>query len=147
MLRNIATTALLCSSSLITTACVTDDVRGILVGGFSDTEPTVIPIVIPAPQDGEYHIHYGFTQEGRVCLLTGEIPTDRIAFFEPCEGLRGTGRISCNDGRMLNLRWVLTSCQGGYGRSDAHADSSFYFGFGESEEHARDQLSKARHED
>lgn len=144
MLRSILTTALLCSS---TTACVTEDVRGVLVGGFSDTEPIVTSIVIPASQDGEYHIHYGFRQEGSVCLLTGEIPTDRIPLFQPCEGLRGTGRISCNDGRTQNLQWVLTSCKGGYGRSEERASSIFHFGFGDSEEHAREQMNEALHED
>jgi len=147
MLKKIVTNTLILSSSLIATGCVTEDARGVLVGGFSAAMPTVTSIAIPASQDGEYHFHYGFRQEDSVCLLTGEIPTPRIPFFEPCDGLRGTGRVSCNDGRTLNLQWLLTSCQGGYGRSDEGAESGFFFGFGGSEEMARDQLRKARHED
>lgn len=147
ILRKVVTTALILSSSLIATACVTENVRGVLVGGFSDTEPVVTSIVIPASQDGEYDFHYGFRYQNSVCLLTGEIPTPMIPFIEPCDGLRGTGRVSCNDGRRLTLQWALTSCQGGYGRSDEGAESGFFFGFGSSEELARDQLRKARHED
>jgi hypothetical protein len=144
MLKNIV---LIFSSSLITAACVSEDVRGVLVGGFSDADPIVTAIVIPASQDGEYHLHYGFRQEDRVCLLSGELPTASIPYFQSCAGLRGTGKISCNDGRALNLKWVLDSCQSGYGRSDGRADSRFTFGFGDSEERGRDQLEKARRED
>jgi len=147
MLKSVMTTALVCSSSLFTTACSTEVVRGVLVGNFIDEEPMVTSIVIPASSDGEYHMHFGLLQDKRVCLLTGEIPTATISFFQACEGLSGPAKISCNDGRSLNLRWSLSSCRGGYGRSDERADSRFFFGFGDSEERARDQLDKARQED
>ena len=147
MLKNVMTTALICSSSLIVTACSTEDVRGVLVGNFIDEETMVTSIVIPASRGGEYHMHFGLLQDKRVCLLSGDIPTAPLSFFQPCEGLSGPAKISCNDGRSLNLRWFLTSCQGGYGRSDERADSRFFFGFGDSEERARDQLDKARQAD
>ncbi len=106
----------------------------------------VTAIVIPPPENGEYRMHYALHHGDGVCLLTGQIADENTLFFSACEGVSGTGKISCNDGRALNLQWSLTSCRGGYGRSIEHAGPSFFFGFEQDEEKAFDQLKKAQQE-
>ena len=144
MLSKLVTTALIASSSLITTGCRTDDVQGVLAGAFANEAPIVNSIVIPASATGEYYMHHALLHDESVCLLTGQIALPAIPFFYSCKGLSGTGRISCNDGRALDVDWSLTSCQGGYGRSKESGGSRFYFGFGDNEARALDQLKKAR---
>lgn len=146
MVKNIITTALIFSSSLITTACRTDSVQGVLVGRFADEEPMVSAIAIPPAEHGDYRMHYALHQGDGVCLLTGRISDENVFFFSGCEGVSGIGKISCNDGRALDLQWTLTSCQGGYGRSIAHAGPAFFFGFEQNEQKARGQLEKAQQE-
>lgn len=146
MVKNIITTALIFSSSLITTACRTESVQGVLVGRFADEEPMVTEIVIPPAEDGEFRMHYALHQGDGVCLLTGRISDESVFFFGGCEDVSGIGRISCNDGRALDLQWTLTSCQGGYGRSIEHAGPGFFFGFEQDEEKARGQLEMAQQE-
>ena len=92
-------------------------------------------------------MYFGIHQDGRVCLVTGKVPATTIPLLQSCEGLSGSGRISCNDGQVLTLKWSLTSCHGGYGRSSERTDSRFFFGFADSEAQAFEQLSKACHED
>jgi hypothetical protein len=140
MLKGILISALICSSALITTACRTGATQGVLVGGFADEELMVATIVIPLPEKGEYRIHFALHHGDRACLLTGRVFEKTGLFFDSCDGLSGTGKISCNDGRVQNLRWSMPSCRGGSGRSIEPASPDFFFGFGLDEDSARMQL-------
>ena len=101
------------------------------------------PIVIPQPEGGEYQMYIPLHQGEGLCVLAGVIPEDDFAFFGRCENLSGTGSISCNNGRSAQVRWTLTSCQGGHGRSVGNFGPNFFFGFDQDKEKAIEQLRKA----
>lgn len=145
MLPHRTTTALILTS-LLATACRTDPVQGVLVAGFVDEEPSVRTVVIPASEDGELQLHYVLEGNDRICVMTGEVPLRNLFLHSRCDGVTGTGKLSCNDGRSLNLEWTLTSCNGGYGRSMEFAGPTFFFGFDANEEKARQQMKKAQAE-
>lgn len=143
MLKRFITTALICSSSLITSACRTADARAVLVGRFAEEELMVATIVIPQPEGGEYQMYIPLRQDQELCVLTGIIPEDDFPFFGRCENLSGTGSISCNNGRSRQVRWLLTSCQSGHGRSIGSFSPDFFFGFSSDKEKAIEQLKWA----
>lgn len=143
MLKSLITTTLICSSSMITTACRTTDTRAVLVGQFADEELMVTPIVIPQPAGGEYQLYIALRQGDGLCVLSGAIPEDDALFFGHCENLSGAGNISCNNGRSAQVQWTLTSCQGGHGRSIRKYGPDFFFGFDQDKEKAIEQLRKA----
>ena len=144
MLKSVLMTSLIVSSSLITAACRTEAVRGVLVGGFVDEEPMSTTVVIPGADGSNFPIYFELRQGDTICLLTGEIRHGIVPLFAICEGSQGSGNIWCNDGRTRNLQWSLSSCQGGYGYSNNRVGPRFFFGFEQTEEKARDQLMAAR---
>lgn len=145
MLKNVLTTAVICASSLLISACRSGNTPAVLVAGFGDEEPTITTITIPPSEWGEYSLRVPVPHGDRVCLLTGRIPEKKIMFlFDACEGVSGTGKISCNDGRAEDVQWSMASCRGGYGRSMRTASPGFFFGFGPDEEYAFNQLRTAR---
>lgn len=143
MLKSLITTTLICSSSLITTACRTAGAHAVLAGQFADEELVVTPIVIPPPEGGEYQMYISLRQGEGLCVLAGAIPEDDALFFSRCDNLSGTGRISCNNGRSAQVRWALTSCQSGHGRSIGKFGPDFFFGFDQDKEKAIEQLREA----
>lgn len=145
MLKRVMIAALLVACSWITAACRTEAIHGVLVGGFVDEEPMSTTVLIHPSDEGAFPLHFELRQGDTICLLTGEIGPGIVPFFEICEGSKGSGNISCNDGRSANLQWSLSSCQGGNGRSVDDSDSRFLFGFEQTEEKAWDQLMAARH--
>ena len=145
MLKRLLTTALVCSSPLLISACRSDNTPAVLVAGFGDEEPTLTTIAIPPSEWGEYSLRFPVYHGDRVCLLTGQIPEKKIMYlFDACEGVSGTGKISCNDGRAEDVQWSMASCIGGYGRTIGSASPGFFFGFGATEEYALNQLRTAR---
>lgn len=146
MLKNMITTALICSTPLLTTACRTEGARAVLVGRFTGEEPMITSIAIPQPERGEYAMHFALHQGETLCVLAGSIPEDNVPFFERCEGLSGRGSISCNNGRFSDVTWTLTSCHGGYGRSVGSLGPGFSFGFDQDKEKAIEQLRVEEHD-
>ena len=145
MLKNVLTTALVCSSSLLIGACRNEQTSAMLAAGFGDEEPQIAAVTLPPAEWGEYSMQFPLLRNDRVCLLTGRIPDKKIMIlFDACEGISGTGKISCNDGRVLDVQWSMTSCRAGYGRSIGSASPAFLFGFGPTEENALSQLKAAR---
>ena len=145
MLKNVLTTALICSSSLLISACRSGNTPAVLIAGFADEEPTLTTITIPPSEWGEYSLRFPVQHGDRVCLLTGRIPEKKfMLLFDSCAGVSGTGKISCNDGRVEDVQWSMASCIGGYGRSTDPASPGFFFGFGATEAYALNQLKTAR---
>ena len=145
MLKNFLTTALVCSSSLLISACRSDYTPAVLVTEFADEPPSLTTVTLPPAEWGEYSMRFPLLYEDRVCLLTGRIPEIKIMLlFNACEGISGTGKISCNDGRVQDVEWSMASCRAGYGRSVGAASPGFFFGFGLTEENALGQLKAAR---
>ena len=136
-------TVLICSFSLLTAACRTEETHAILVGRFADEETMLASIVIPALEDGEYPMYFALAQGETLCVLAGSIPDDNALFFKRCEGLSGKGSISCNNGRSSDVSWTLSSCHGGHGRSIGNLGPGFSFGFEQDKEKAVRQLRKA----
>jgi len=147
LLRNCTTTALIISS-VLAAGCRTDEAtHAYLAVAFEDGEQLTRPIIVPPPEDGEYRLYYALETKDKICVLRGQIPDEGIFFLYPlCESRTGTGMLSCNNGDSLNLQWVMTSCQGGHGRSVEFSGSSFHFGFESTEEGALAQLRKAQTE-
>ena len=145
MLKKLLTTALVCSSPLLISACRSGNTPAVLVAGFGDEEPTLTTITIPPSEWGEYSLRFPVYHGDRVCLLTGRIPEKKIMLlFDACEGVSGTGKISCNDGHAEEVQWSMASCIGGHGRAIGPASPGFFFGFGATEEYALNQLRTAR---
>ena len=145
MLKNVLTTALVCSSSLLISACRGDHTPAVLASGFADEPPAFAAVTLPPAEWGEYSMQFPLLRDDRVCLLTGRIPEIKIMLlFDACEGISGTGKISCNDGRVLDVQWSMASCRAGYGRSIGAASPAFFFGFGATEENALNQLKAAQ---
>ena len=145
MLKKLLTTALVCSSSILVSACRNDQAPAILAAGFGDEDPALTTVSLPPAEWGEYSMQFPLLRNDRVCLLTGRIPDKKIMIlFDACEGITGTGKISCNDGRVLDVQWSMASCRTGYGRSIGPASPGFFFGFGPNEENALSQLKAAR---
>lgn len=136
-------TVLLCSFSLLTAACRTEETRAVLVGRFAGEEAMVASIVIPPQEGGEYPMYFALAQGETLCVLAGSIPDDDTLFFKRCEGLSGKGSISCNNGRSSDVSWTLSSCHGGHGRSIGNLGPGFSFGFEQSKEKATRQLHEA----
>lgn len=139
-----STTTVLIVSSLAATACRTDAVPAFLAVRIADEEAVVRPILVPSPENGQYQLYYAVERGDAICALTGLIPIEDLPLHHWCEGMNGIGKLSCNDGEILNLQWTLTSCQGGYGRSVEFAGSTFYFGFDTTTEAALAQLDTAQ---
>jgi hypothetical protein len=145
MLRKTLTTALICSSSLLIGACRNEQTSAVLAAGFADEDPQVSTVTLPPAEWGEYSMQFPLLRNDRVCLLTGRIPDKKIMIlFDACEGITGTGKISCNDGRVLDVQWSMASCRSGHGRSIGPASPGFFFGFGLTEENALSQHKAAR---
>jgi len=139
-------TASICLIALVTSACRSGNATGVLVGGFADEKPIFRTKIVLPSRDEEYQLRYELHQGNTVCLLTGKLPREELPTFNNCKGQTGTGRISCNDGRAMNLQWTLTSCEGGMGWSVETTGPSFFFGFEHDKERALDQLAQAMRE-
>ncbi|MBL8414283.1 MAG: hypothetical protein JNM42_07590 [Propionivibrio sp.] len=100
-------------------------------------------ILLPTAEDN-YRFNFELRQGNVVCSLTGELHEKEAPLADNCDGMKGDGRITCNDGRTRRLRWLLTSCIGGHGRSIAGKGENFFFGFDHNKDRALDQLAKAQ---
>jgi len=59
-----------------------------------------------------------------------------------CAGQRGRGRVSCSDGRRMNIEWFATSCTTGYGEGADKGGTTFRFAFGFDDATAQQELAK-----
>jgi S1-C subfamily serine protease len=59
-----------------------------------------------------------------------------------CAGQRGRGRVSCSDGRRMNIEWFATSCSTGYGEGADKDGVTFRFAFGFDDATAQQELAK-----
>ncbi|MBS1229370.1 MAG: hypothetical protein H6R17_2647 [Proteobacteria bacterium] len=144
MRRNIIAVGLLCLALSITTACRRGDEYGVLVAKFDDDGPLFkTKIFLPAAEDN-YRFNFELRQGNTVCSLTGQLGGKELPDAENCGGIRGDGKISCNDDRSRRLRWSMTSCSAGHGRSVGKKGRHFYFGFDHNKDRALDQLAKAQ---
>lgn len=89
--------------------CHAEAVRVVFVGSFSDENvPSIVMSEPPSMEDWRYRIHFGFSQETRVCLLQGFISGIGSSVSVSAMRTEGVGVVSCNDGSSQELRWVMT---------------------------------------
>ena len=144
MRRNIIAVGLLCLPLTITTACRRGDDYGVLVAKFDDDGRLFkTKIFLPAAEDN-YRFNFELRHGDTVCSLTGQLGSKELIDSESCEGIGGNGKITCNDDRSRKLRWSMTSCSAGNGRSIGKKGRHFYFGFDRNKDRALDQLAKAQ---
>ena len=145
-LSSLATAGVICLLLSITAACRRDSEYGILVAKFDDDSQLFkAKIFLPKSEDN-YRFNFELRQGDTACSLTGQLAGKEIPPPDDCEGIKGDGKIACNDDRSLRTRWVITSCLGGHGRSVGKKGRRFYFGFDRNKERALDQLAKAQRE-
>lgn len=144
MLKSIVTSVLILTFSMAVTACRSGSEYGVLVAKFDDgAQLFKAKIFLPAVED-RYQFNFELRQGKLVCSLTGQRKEKELVVADRCEGIKGEGKISCNDGYAQRLRWLQTSCLGGHGRSIGKKGRHFYFGFDHNKERALDQLAKAQ---
>ena len=143
-LSPLVTVGLICLLLSITAACRRDSEYGVLVAKFDDDSQLFkAKIFLPKAEDN-YQFNFELRQGNKVCSLTGQLKGKELPDQDSCEGIKGDGKIACNDNRSLRMRWVLTSCLGGHGRSVGKNGLRFFFGFDRNKERALDQLAKAQ---
>lgn len=143
-LSPLAVAGLICLLLLITAACRRDSDYGVLVAKFDDDSQLFkAKIFLPKAEDN-YKFNFELRQGDTVCALTGQLVGKELPDQDNCEGVKGDGKIACNDDRSLRMRWVLSSCLGGHGRSVGKKGRRFFFGFDRNKERALDQLAKAQ---
>jgi len=131
---------------LVVSACIPEKRNGVLVAKFSSESPAFIfkpNILLPSPENG-YRISYDFRKGEDICVLTGEPDNKEIPTEDNCPGMKGKGKLSCNNGKSMKLGWVLTSCIGGFGQSMGKGEPKFVFAFGHNKERALDQLIEGK---
>jgi len=144
MRRNFIAHGLLCLILSITTACRRGEEYGFLVAKFDDERQLFkTKIFLPTAEDN-YRFNFELRQADLVCSLTGQFAGKELPDSDRCEGIGGDGKITCNDGRTRKLRWLMTSCLAGHGRSIGKKGRHFYFGFDRNKDRALDQLAKAQ---
>ena len=144
MRMHFITVGLLCLSLLITTACRRGDEYGVLVAKFDDDGQLFkAKIFLPTAEDN-YRFNFALRQGDAVCSLTGQPSGKQLPDSDSCEGIEGDGKITCNDGRTARLRWLMTSCLAGHGRSIEKKGRHFFFGFDRNKDRALDQLASAQ---
>lgn len=142
MIRTITSALLILFLPLSISACRTGSrtESGVIASHFADQPVSINPVSYLLPEEGRSQMHLPVYLGDTVCLLTGQISEEEVSVFKSCAGGNGVGRMSCNDGRTLELQWVLSSCQGGYGYSIGSTKPAFLFGFEGTELGAREQL-------
>lgn len=141
MVRTLAL-SLLCLAVFV---CHADERQGFLVGNFSDRSAFLKARITLPTSDVPARLAYELKRGSLSCLLSAELRDDQSEVSDECSGRNGVGELKCNDGRLLPLRWKLSSCRGGFGRSFLATEPTFVFGFGHDPDHALDQLEIAKH--
>lgn len=145
-INNLILLAITLCVPLIVSACNPDKRNGVFVAEFANESNLLIfkpNITLPSPED-DYRFNYELRKGATVCTLTGELDIKEAPPDDECPGTKGRGKISCNDGKSMKLRWSLTSCRGGFGKSTSKGNTKLYFGFDRNKERALDQLNKAK---
>jgi len=144
MRRNFITAGLLCLTLSIATACRRGNEYGVLVAKFDDEAQLFkAKIFLPTAKD-KYQFNFELRQGHVVCSLTGQLTEKEFPDSDSCEGIKGDGKITCNNGRTQRMRWLLTSCLSGYGQSVGNMGLNFFFGFDHNKDRALDQLAKVQ---
>ena len=129
---------------LVITTCQREKGFGMLVAEYSDGSTRTLfrtKVLLPKPEDG-YRFSYELRSGDKVCTLTGELDIKEIPAADECTGTKGRGKIVCNDGKPMKVRWSMSSCQGGSGRSMGKGKARFFFGYAHNKERAQDQLAR-----
>ena len=125
-------------------ACRPEKGYGMLVADYSDGSTRTLfrtRVVLPRPEDS-YRFNYELRSGEKICTLTGELNLKEIPANDECPGTKGRGKISCNDGKPMKIRWSMSSCQDGSGRSMGKGKAKFYFGYAHNKESAQDLLAR-----
>ena len=128
-------------------ACGSNSGRATLVAELGDSRyPIKAKVDFPAAEDG-FKFGYDLRQNDKTCVLTGHPDVRRGSSFpDDCEGIRGSGRLTCTDGADARIVWVMTSCRSGYGWTIRRGGTAFHFGFSHNKDRALDQLERAQRE-
>jgi len=128
----------------ITTACHRDNKYGVLVAKFDDEGQLFKAKILLPTADDNYRFNFELRQGNVKCSLTGQITEREFPDSDSCEGIKGDGKFTCNNGSTQRIRWLQTSCIGGHGRSIGGKGENFFFGFDHNKDRALDQLAKAQ---
>lgn len=135
--------AWLLASCLAVAACHSEGARVILVGRFPNQGPILkAKVELPSSED-PYRFRSELSQGVLSCTLSAKLVDDGPLGANDCAGRKGSGKITCNDGKKSTIEWILTSCRSGFGRSVSRSEQSFVFGFNRDPDRAIDQLEKA----
>ena len=131
--------------SVFVSGCSPEVPHGVLVGRFLDGSRAMkTKIVLPA-QGKPYLLQYEIRRDSDLlsCQLSATPAEKNKPDSGDCAGISGVGTLSCSDGRVHPLTWLLTSCRSGFGWSSKRGKPTFVFGFGRNSDRALDQLDVA----
>lgn len=124
--------------------CQQTDVSGTLVAQFRDGRK-----MFKKRLDS---ISIVYKQKVLLTIVQGKLSCD-LLLYPPARALTtanengasvGTGELSCNDGRKMDLTWVKVSDRSGFGYGSNKGGSAFSFGFDRDPDVAMDLLDNAK---
>lgn len=131
---------------LAANGCSRQPVTAMLVAEYSEGSTTTLfraRVPVPSAED-DYRFNFALQNGKKTCTLIGALDAPPPA--GECAGASGRGTITCNDGKPMKLRWTLSSCRSGSGRSIGKGKTRFLFGYAHNKERAQDQLDRIRKE-
>ena len=145
--RLVGSAVIALTAALALAACGMNSGRAVLVAELGESRyPIKARVEFPAAEDG-FKFGYDLRQGDKTCVLTGRPDERRGARFpDDCDGIKGSGRLTCTDGADARIAWIMTSCRSGYGWTIRRGGTSFRFGFSHNKDRALDQLERAQHE-
>lgn len=141
---------LACLAAATCIACDNGIVHGSLVAYVARFDRTLTARVDLPLADAARGFDIPLAHDGAWCRLTLS-PRDASTPVAHCDELGGAGFFSCAEGERIALRWALSSCHSGIGRSleDSGDDDrpAVAFGLGGNYVSALNQLDTARDSD
>ena len=124
------------------TGCQTNEVRGVFAGKFEDGSATFVKRIAISSLDGP-ELSLALVSRSKQCELISPLPTVPLTAENDCRGINGSALLRCQDASEIPLRWQMTSCHSGYGRSVSGMGPGFLFGFSGNLYNAQTQMEHA----
>ena len=122
--------------------CQTNEVRGVFAGKFEDGSATFVKRIAISSLDGP-ELSLSLASRSKQCELVSPLPAVSLGAENDCQGITGFASLRCQDASEIPLRWQMTSCHSGYGRSISGMGPGFLFGFSGNLYNAQTQMEHA----
>ncbi len=123
-------------------ACQEDEVRGVMVAKFQDGSAYFIKRIAISTIDGPA-LSLALVSKSKRCELLAPVPAGALSGIGDCKDVSGIASLRCEGELDLPLRWQMTSCHSGFGRSFPRQGPVFVLGFSGNTYTAQNQLDLA----